>query len=445
VTLKNSDFRRIVMRFDGYLRSAMILAAMLWGTLPNGLHAEAGSADLPRIGMDTFKARRQALLDSLGDGTAVLYSQGESGETGYRADANFWYLTGSDEPGAILILSPHEYDKETLLLSPRDTEAERWTGIRPSLSESLRVTWGFDRIARTGRLGGSVLANMKHEPTLHLISSLAGPNEDVPADLEFYHKITARVPGVSIKNSSRIIESMRMVKSDEEIAAIEKAIAVTHQGITELLGSVKPGVTEFQLDGILEVSFKEQGAQHMAFEPIVGAGEQTTILHYEKRNQPVRAGQLLLLDVGAEWDRYAADISRTIPVDGRFTPEQARIYDIVLDAQNAAINAIKPGITVREVHEIARDVIRRSGYVDDFIHSTSHHLGLDVHDVADYGKPLAPGMVITVEPGIYLPDVEIGVRIEDDVLVTATGHRVLSEFIPRARAAVEAWVAGSRR
>jgi Xaa-Pro aminopeptidase len=177
----------------------------------------------------------------------------------------------------------------------------------------------------------------------------------------------------------------------------------------------------------------------------VGAGEETTVLHYEKRNHVVQAGQLLLLDVGAEWDHYCADISRTLPVDGTFTPEQAAIYDIVLRAQNAAIDAVRPGVTVREVHETARDVIRKAGYIDDFIHSTSHHLGLDVHDVADYGIPLAPGMIITVEPGIYLPDREIGVRIEDDVLVTPDGHRLLSVDIPRERGAVEAWVQGARK
>jgi len=429
------------------LRNGILAALMLTGFMALNSYgtAETGSADLPRIGVDTFKARRQALLDSIGEGTAVLYSQGRHGESGYRADANFWYLTGSDEPGAILVLAPNEYDKQILLSRSRDIEAERWTGMRPSLSESLRVALGFDRISRTGSLGGIVMGNMKHEPILHLISSLAGPNDDVPTDMEFYHKISARVPGVSIENSSRFVESMRMIKSDEEIAAIEKAIVTTHRGLTELLAVMKPGVTEFQLDGVLEGSFKQQGAQHQAFDPIVGAGEQTTILHYEKRDQPLKPGQLLLLDVGAEWDRYAADISRTIPVDGRFTPEQARIYDIVLEAQNAAIDAIRPGITVREVHEIARNVIRTAGYVDDFIHSTSHHLGLDVHDVADYGKPLAPGMVITVEPGIYLPETEIGVRIEDDVLVTKDGHRVLSSFIPRERAAVEAWVGAARR
>jgi Xaa-Pro aminopeptidase len=396
--------------------------------------------------VDTFKARRQAVLDSMQAGTAVLYSQpAENTETGYRADSDFWYLTGVDEEGAILVLAPKEVDREILLLPTRDMDAERWTGTKPSLSESLQVAWGFDRILRTNRVNGLLVNNMKHDPVLHLISGLVSPGSDVPGDLELYHKVTGRIPGVSIENSSRFIESMRMVKTEAEIAAVERAIAVTHQGLTDLLTGLRPGVTEFQLDGILEVSFKRQGAQYQAFPAIVGAGEETTILHYEKRSHVVQAGQLLLLDVGAEWDHYCADISRTLPVDGTFTPEQAAIYDIVLRAQNAAIDAVRPGVTVREVHEVARDVIRKAGYVDDFIHSTSHHLGLDVHDAADYGIPLAPGMIITVEPGIYLPGREIGVRIEDDVLVTRNGHRLLSGDIPRERKAVETWVQSTRR
>lgn len=411
----------------------------------NTLSSPPNESGPKQIAFDTFKERRQALLDSLQEGTAVLYSQGGQTDFGYRADGDFWYLTGLDEPGAILILSPGEAQRDVLLLPPRDIERERWTGLRPSLTDSLQVTWGFDRIRRTPFLGRYVVLAMKHSPVLHLISGLLGPDSDVPPDMEFYHEITGRIPEVSIKNSSRFIESMRMIKSPAEIAAIEKAIAVTHQGMTELLASVAPGISEFQLDGILEESFKRQGAQHMAFPPIVGSGGKTTILHYERRDQQVVSGQLLLLDVGAEWDHYAADISRTIPVDGKFTPEQAKIYDIVLEAQNAGIAAVKPGVTVLEVHEIARDVIRRAGYVDDFIHGTSHHLGLDVHDVADYGKPLAPGMVITVEPGIYLPDLDIGVRLEDDILVTETGNRVLSAAIPRERKAVEAWVVRARQ
>ena len=391
-----------------------------------------------------FKARRAALLDSLGEGTAILYSRGGEGDTGYRADGSFWYLTGLDESGAILVLSPNEVDKEILLLPPRDIEAERWIGERPALTESLQAAWGFDRIRRTGSLDGLIVSRMKRSPKLHLVSRLAGPSKDVPPDLEYYKKVSERIPGVKIENSSRFLESMRMIKTKKEIKAISKAIEITYNGLNDLIREIRPGVMEFQLDGILEQSFKRQGAQHMAFPPIIGSGDESTILHYEKLDRPVEAGQLLLLDIGAEWDHYCADISRTIPIDGIFTEEQAKIYDIVLKAQKAAIDAVKPGVTLRDIDNVAKDVIRKAGYIDDFIHSTSHHLGLDVHDRADSWAPLAPGMVITVEPGIYLPDSGIGVRIEDDVLVTKKGHKVLSKQIPKERIDIEAWLIESR-
>ncbi len=427
------------------MMSVLFFATFYFLNVTGILAQNPGHTSETLIDMEEFKKRRMALLDSMGDGTAVLYSQGYEGDTGYRSDGNFWYLTGLDEPEAVLVLSPEAVDREVLLLPPRDIEAERWTGIRPALSESLKATWGFDRIYRIRSLDGLIVSRMKQNPTLHLISKIVKPSRDVPPDLEYYDKVKERIPGVKVENSSRFLESMRMIKTPLEITAIETAIQVTYEGLTELLESIKPGVKEFQLDGILEESFKKRGAQYMAFSPIVGAGEETTILHYEKRNQALTAGQLLLLDVGAEWDHYASDITRTLPIDGKFSVEQARIYDIVLKAQNAAIDAIKPGITLREIDETARNIIRQAGYADDFIHSTSHHLGLAVHDLSDSWRPLAPGMVITVEPGIYLPDLEIGVRIEDDVLVTEKGHTILSAQIPRERTAVEEWLAAERK
>jgi Xaa-Pro aminopeptidase len=162
------------------------------------------------------------------------------------------------------------------------------------------------------------------------------------------------------------------------------------------------------------------------------------ILHYQKRNRSLETGQLLLLDVGAEWDHYTADITRTVPVDGRFTQEQATVYDIVLKAQNAMIRRIKPGVTLQELNDVARDVIGEAGY--EFLHGASHPLGLEVHEVLDFGPELKSGMVITVEPGVYLPDGGFGVRIEDDVLVTEGGCRILSNRIPRERKDIEAWM-----
>ena len=393
----------------------------------------------------TYLERREALLQSLGEGIAVLYSQGIETETGYRADGNFWYLTGVDERGAILLLAPQEQIRQVLFLPPRDVEIERWIGRRPSLSDSLRKALGFEEIMRTGELDEVLIANLKHTSILQLISSLVGPSGYLPPDLDLYQKIMVRVPGTYVKNSSQQIETMRMLKSAAEISAIEKAIQITYLGMTDMLAGVRPGVKEYQLDGILENSFKRQGAQYMSFDPIIGTGEESTILHYQKRDRSVEPGQLPLVDVGAEWEHYAADITRTFPVDGKFNPEQAHIYDVVLKALKSATGIIKPGITTRDVEDRVRTVIREAGYIDALIHGTCHHLGLDVHDVADYGMKLKPGMVVTVEPGIYFPDKKFGVRIEDDVLVTESGYRILSEQIPRERSDVEAWIIRAKR
>jgi len=402
------------------------------------------SADDSPIGMDTFKARRQALIDSIGEGTAVLYSQGWHSEAGYRADGDFWYLTGIDEEDAILMLSPNHTYREVLFLPSRDPEAERWSGWRPELTDSLMQEWGFDDIRRLDALNWMIVDRMKHEPVLHLISGLVSPNEDIPPDKELYNEVTERIPGVEVKNSSSYLERMRMIKSDDEIAAIERAIAITYDGIGEVLAAMRPGVTEYQLEAVLETSFKQQGSQFMAFPAIIAAGGNSHFLHYEKRRDTLRAGQLMLMDVGASWDHYCADITRTVPIDGKFTDQQAEIYDIVLEAQDSVIAQIRPGMTYYDVHKAAERVFRRAGYIDDFWHGTGHHLGVNVHDPADYGAPLKPGMVLTAEPGVYLPDLQFGIRIEDDVLVTEDGNRVLSADIPRTRAEVEAWIQSVR-
>lgn len=400
-----------------------------------------GNSSTPAVfGPEVFKRRRLALLDSLGDGMAVIYSKGNSGEMGYRADGDFWYLTGLDDSGAILLLAPKEKHRAVLLLAPRDPEEERWVGERASLTESLKVALQVDYISRTSGLDWWLISRIRHSPVLHLISQVVGPSAAIPPDMELYTKITDRIPGITVKNSACFLESMRTHKNPEEIAALEKAIEITHKGLSESLSMIRPGISEFQLAGKLEQSFRDQGAQYVSFPSIVGGGGHSTVLHYEKLDKAIPSGELVLIDCGAEWNHYAADVTRTFPIDGKFTDFQAKIYDIVLEAQKAAIASIKPGISMDSVDQIARSVIRKAGYADAFIHGTSHYLGVEVHDAGDYWQPLTAGMVITVEPGIYLQDAKIGVRIEDDVLVTPDGSRVLSARIPKERKDVEMWM-----
>lgn len=393
---------------------------------------------------EIFKQRRAKLMELMGDGVAVLYGKTGGGEDHFEQDPNFYYLTGVEEPGVILILAPKEHSRrEILLLPPRNPEEERWTGERPSLGKKLEDSLGFEYVGRTSGLGFLLNSCLYHTGNLCYLSPAASYNGPVPPDLNLYRDVSSRVPGTSVKNMSNLIRDLRAVKSDEELAAMQKAIDITGEGFRKAALAVQPGMTEREVQDIIENEFKARGARELAFPSIVATGKNTTVLHYTRNDAPVKEGDLFLMDIGAAFDHYAADVSRTIPASGKFSPEQRKIYAIVLRAQEAAMAKIKPGAFVREdVHEAARRVIEEAGYGEYFIHGTSHFIGLEVHDVGDYGQPLKPGMVISVEPGIYIPEKGIGVRIEDDVLVTKTGYKLLTAGIPRKIDDIEKLLSG---
>ncbi len=388
---------------------------------------------------EVFKQRRVKLLELLGDGVAVVYSKTGGFEGGFKQDNNFYYLTGVEEPAAILVLAPKEKSRrEVLLLAPRNPEDERWSGERPSIGKKLEDSLGFEFVGRTGGLGWMVNACLQHTTNLCYLSSPVTHSSPVPPDLNLYRDVSARVPGTSIKNMSQLIRDMRAVKSDEELAAMQKAIDITGEGFKKAALALKPGMTEREVQDIIENEFKARGARQLAFPSIVATGKNTTVLHYTRNDAIIKEGDLFLMDIGAEFDHYAADVSRTIPVSGKFSPEQRKIYDIVLKAQKAAMAEVKPGAYIREnIHAEAKRIIEEAGFGEYFIHGTSHFIGLDVHDVGDYGQPLKAGMVISVEPGIYVPETGIGVRIEDEVLVTKNGFKLLTGNIPREIGEIE--------
>jgi Xaa-Pro aminopeptidase len=200
---------------------------------------------------------------------------------------------------------------------------------------------------------------------------------------------------------------------------------------------------EYEVEAALEYEFRRNGAERPGFPSIVGSGPYSTILHYDKSERRMQAGDVVVVDIGAEYGGYSADVTRTYPVSGRFTPRQREIYQIVLDAQNAAMSKVKPGARISDLHQAAMGYIRSKGYDKYFIHGTSHHIGLEVHDVGDTSRPFEPNMVVTVEPGIYIPEEQLGVRIEDDVLVTPTGYRLLSNF-PKEPSEIEALLQKSK-
>jgi Xaa-Pro aminopeptidase len=254
--------------------------------------------------------------------------------------------------------------------------------------------------------------------------------------LDIFHKITQRIPGVAVEDRTQVPAGMRAVKSSAELALIEHAASVTAAGFDACLRAIRPGINERDLAGLLTAIFRDHDSEP-AYDLIVGAGINGTVLHYSANNAPVADGDLIVMDCAAAYQGYASDVTRTLPASGAFSADQGEVYDIVLKAQLAGIAAATPGATYADIDAAARAVIDQAGFGDAFIHGTSHPIGIEVHDITPDG-PLAPGMVITVEPGIYLPERRLGVRIEDDILITDSGNRVLTSAVPKSVDAIEA-------
>jgi Xaa-Pro aminopeptidase len=234
-----------------------------------------------------------------------------------------------------------------------------------------------------------------------------------------------------VNNHHELLARMREVKEPDEVALMRKGIVHTAAGHARVLEVLRPGMREFELKDAIEEAFRRSGSRHVAYDSIVGSGPNGAVLHYPKDDRVMKEGELVVVDAGAEEQFYATDVTRTYPVSGKFSPEQREIYDIVLKAQAAAIAVAKAGVTPRMLERTARKVIDDAGYHDAFIHGCCHFVGLEVHDPGDYEAPLPAGAVITVEPGIYLPQRGFGVRIEDEILITPTGAEVLTKAIPR--------------
>jgi Xaa-Pro aminopeptidase len=259
-------------------------------------------------------------------------------------------------------------------------------------------------------------------------------------------------PRVRITDLSVKLAQLRLIKDADEVARLRRSIAITGDGLREAMQIAKPGIYEYELEARVEYAFRRAGAARLGFPSVIGSGPNSTTLHYDLNRRQTREGDLVVMDVGAEFGYQTADITRTIPVSGRFTPRQRALYDLVLGAQAAAIDSVRPGTDIQQLNRVARDYLRTHSDTlcgpapcdRYFTHGLSHWLGMDVHDVGSYASVLAPGMVLTVEPGIYIPEEQLGIRVEDDVLVTASGREVLSSGIPRAAQDVEAVMRGGR-
>lgn len=394
------------------------------------------------IDADVFKARRQALMESLDGGVAVMFgASGADGvvKGGFVQESSFYYLTGVSEAGAALVLAPGERRfKEVLYLQPRNPEVEDWEGRRQPLGDALEATTGFETVLRSPVLPVQLTRMLQRSRKAVFLGPVVSANANIPRALKLLRDAQARVPGSALENMADLIPEMRRIKDDSEIAQIQKAVDITGKGIVTAMRSIEPGMMEFQLQSILEHVYEMEGAQFLGFSTILAGGPNATVLHYGKNDQLIGENGLVLIDTGAAWQHYSADVTRTFPINGTFTPREKELYELVLKAADAAIDNVRIGADhYTDLQLVAESVLEEAGYAEYFIHRIGHFLGLDVHDAGDYALPLEEGVVLTIEPGIYIPEEGIGIRIEDVVLVTRDGPELLSRHIPRTVQEIE--------
>lgn len=395
----------------------------------------------------------------------------------FRFDSYFHYLTGFPEPEAVLIVVAGESPRSLLFCREKDPEREIWDGFRHG-PETARERFGVDEAHPIARLDDLAPTLLENQPTLFCA---------IGADAAWDARMTrwlnqvrdrARA-GISAPTEIRdvrcLLDEMRLRKGPEEIALMRRAADIAAAAHVRAMRRARPGMHENEIEAEFLHEFRQQGAQAPSYSPIVAAGANACVLHYLQNDAPMQDGDLLLIDAGCEVEGYASDITRTFPVNGRFSPAQREVYDLVLAAQRAALDAVRPGTAWDQPHEAAVRVLAQ-GFIDlalvrgsldqvleagdykrFYMHRTGHWLGLDVHDAGDYKRegnwrPLEPGMVLTVEPGCYIRPAQdiperfwnIGVRIEDDVLVTAAGCEVLTTGAPKQPAEIETLMAEAR-
>jgi Xaa-Pro aminopeptidase len=417
-----------------------------------------------------FKARRERALAGLRPGAIVLFSapyalRNNDVEHEWRQHSDFHFLTGFDEPDSVAVLSSEPKPKFVLFVRPRDPEREVWDGPRAGV-EGAVSEFGADEAHPIGELEAKLPSLFENLDTLCYELGHERSHDDVV--LRAIDNIRRRARrGVghprAIVDPTSILHELRLKKAPEELDLMRRAAEITEQGHREVMAKTLPGMFEYEAEALLRAVFRRNGSERHAYPPIVASGSNSTILHYHKNDRRMLDGDLLLVDAGSEYGYYASDVTRTFPVNGRFSAPQRAVYEIVLQAELEAIRAVRAGATLEGVHTTAVRVVTQGlidlGVIDGpldkavederfkpwFMHRTSHWLGMDVHDVGGYHvrgvpRPLEAGMVLTVEPGLYFGSGDervpselrgIGVRIEDDVAVTDSEPIVLTESIPK--------------
>jgi Xaa-Pro aminopeptidase len=406
---------------------------------------------------EEYAGRRAAVLAAMDSGSVMvlraadLRMRSNDVEYRFRQDNSFLYLTGLSETGLTLLLDPSGVDVDgtrvrVLLFAP------------PASRERLSAAAGEMAVLDAGRFQEIFRKVLGETKTLHLSApDIRFVNDWVNGkpvflDRDVRKELEGKVPALKVKNAGAMIGAMRGIKSPAEVALIREAIRLTGEGLRRAAEVCAPGRYEYELQAEIEYAMLKQGSVGPAFPSIVGSGPHTLDYHYSANRRQMEKGDMVVLDVGAEWEGYSADVTRTYPVSGEFTPEQRRMYEAVLKAQESVIALIRPGLAMGELDRVAKETLAKEGFAGYLKHGVSHHLGLDTHDAGPLDT-LRAGMVITVEPGAYVATNDTvlgppyrgqGIRIEDDVLVTATGHEVLSAGIPKKPEEVQEMIGKKR-
>jgi Xaa-Pro aminopeptidase len=389
----------------------------------------------------------------------------------FRQDSDFWYLTGFPEPDGIAVITSGSRKPYTLYVRPRDPEMETWFGRRQGVDGAV-ANYGADRALPIEKFRNDLGKLLDGRDKLYYRFGV-----DEKLDLQILEYLSAQrqrrlktaYPPHTIIDPTTITGEMRLHKTPEEVEYMQRAADIAAEAHILAMQKVRPGMNEYQVESIMEAYMREQGASGVAYNSIIGGGGNATILHYVENNMELNEGELILIDAGAEYNGYASDITRTFPVNGRYTKEQREVYDIVLDVQMQCIEYTKTGNTVKARQELSielltegmkklgllkgktKDLIKKKAFMKYYMHGVGHYLGLDVHDAGRYftdqgaknSRPFAPGMVLTVEPGLYIPPDDkskyrgIGIRIEDDVLVTEDGNVNLTAKVPKGVEEIE--------
>ena len=411
--------------------------------------------------MEELEARRQRVFDLMKENSVALIFAGTSKiateDELYPFVVNncFFYLTEITQENSVLMLVKGiGVKKEYLFVDEYNELKEKWTGKRLTYEEASQIS-NMQNVYSNNNFENML------ELTLNSKKSQFGAISNIYLDLtpeikigdssstqSFSEELSTKYRGVSILDIKPLITSLRMVKSPYEIAKIHSAISATHNGINKLILSLKPGMFEYELADIFEFYGREHGRHPLAFSTIIANAKNATCLHYPTQTSTIQPNTLVLFDLGYKHDGYCADISRTFPVNGKFVGMQREIYAAVLKCNKAIIEYVRPGLTLKDLQEKAREILKEElvrmkllredeEVTKYYFHNVSHHLGLDTHDASNREKPLEEGNIITVEPGLYIPELSIGVRIEDDVLITNNKAKVLSIEIPKEMEDIE--------